>query len=89
MAQSLLAQYPQLRITMHPGKLINATEIDQLFSDVKLKHGKLDMVVNCQGQLLKKLANQVNEADADHMLAYRTFVDAQAQALDRQCRMRA
>lgn len=71
---------------MHSGNLASTTDVERIFADVLVNHGRIDMVVNEAGKALKKPASKVNDAEKQQMLAYATFVDAQAQEYSRRLR---
>jgi len=74
---------------MHTGNLASTTDVDRIFADVIASHGQIDVVVNEAGKVLKKPVTKISEAERQQMLAYATFVDAQAQEYSKRLREEA
>lgn len=74
---------------MHTGNLASTTDVDRIFADVIASHGQIDVVVNEAGKVLKKPVTKISEMDRQQMLAYATFVDAQAQEYSKRLREEA
>lgn len=64
---------------MHTSNLSDPSEMDTLFSDVTAQHGKVDMVVNGMGQILRKPIAQLSETERTQLLAYTTLLGEQGQ----------
>lgn len=69
--------------------MASPTDADRVFADVMACHGRIDMVVTEAGKVLKKPATKMSEVEGQQMLAYATFVDAQAQEYARRFREEA
>ena len=63
--------------------------MERVFADVMASHGRIDMVVNEAGKVMKKPGTKISETEKQQMLAYAAFVDAQAQEYARRLREEA
>lgn len=87
--RTLSANYPNLRVTMHSGNFTSNADVERMFADVLAKQGRIDMVVTEAGKVLKKPATQLSDSEKQQMLAYTTFVEAQAQEYAKRLREEA
>lgn len=62
---------------MHTTPISTPSEIDPLFADVLAKHGRVDMVVDGKGEILRKPVEQLTQAEREQLLAYAEFVGEQ------------
>lgn len=65
----LLNTYKDLTIFIHQGDLTTGTAVEGLFKDVVAQHGKVDIVVNTIGLVLKKAIAEISEAEYGTMFA--------------------
>ena len=73
----LLKAHPDIKISVHTGDLESVAAIEQLLSETRAEHDKIDLVVNAAGTVLQKPLTCMPEAESDKMLAYAVFVDEQ------------
>lgn len=71
---------------MHTGSTSDPASVEALFADVVAKHGRVDMVVNEVGAVLRAPKAQGGEGAREGLLSYMTFVDAQAREAESQLR---
>lgn len=57
------------KASIHVGDLTRASAVEKLFSEVLQQHGKLDILVNTVGMVLKKPIVEVSEEEYDTMFA--------------------
>ncbi|KIV91056.1 hypothetical protein PV10_05641 [Exophiala mesophila] len=70
LAQQLSSQYPKTQIKIYQGDLTVASNVEKLFQSVLADFGgKLDIVINTVGQVLKKPLVEIDEAEYDQMFA--------------------
>lgn len=65
----LLSTCRNLNISIHQGDLTTGAAVESLFEDIITRHGKLNIVVNTVGMVLKKPIVEISEADYDTMFA--------------------
>ncbi|KAI5359397.1 Putative short-chain dehydrogenase/reductase SDR, NAD(P)-binding domain superfamily [Septoria linicola] len=58
-----------LAVSIHQGDLTTGAAVEKLFQDAVAKHGKLDIVVNTVGMVLKKPIVEISEDEYDTMFA--------------------
>lgn len=69
-ASSLSHQYSEIKIKVYQGDLTLVTNVDALFTSVlKDFDGKLDIVINTVGKVLKKPMTEISEEEYDQMFA--------------------
>lgn len=66
---TLKKKYPNAKVSFYQGDLTTATAVDKLFQDVLRDFGKIDIVVNTIGMVLKKPITEVSEEEYDKMFA--------------------
>lgn len=66
----LKKKYPQIKLQFYQGDLTTAGAVSKLFQDVLKDFGKVDIVINTIGKVLKKPITEVTEAEYDKMFAY-------------------
>lgn len=67
--EELLKAHGNLTISIHHGDLTTGAAVEGLFKDAVAEHGKLDIVVNTVGMVLKKPIVEISEAEYDTMFA--------------------
>ena len=65
----LQKQYPSIKVTFYQGDLTTAGAVTKLFQDAKSDFGKIDIVVNTIGKVLKKPIAEITEEEYDSMFA--------------------
>ena len=65
----LLSTYKDLIISIHQGDLTTGASVESLFKDAVGQHGKVNIVVNTVGMVLKKAIAEISEAEYDTMFA--------------------
>ena len=66
----LKQKYPGTKVAFYQGDLTTASAVDQLFASVLKDFGKIDIVVNTVGKVLKKPITEISEEEYDSMFAY-------------------
>lgn len=59
-----------VKVKTYQGDLKSAAAVTKLFEDAKRDFGKIDIVVNTIGQVLKKPISDISEEEYDSMFAY-------------------
>lgn len=67
---TLQQSHPKTQVSFYQGDLTTAKAVDELFSSVLTDFGKIDIVVNTVGKVLKKPITEISEAEYDEMFAY-------------------
>ena len=70
LADRLKKAYPNVKVSFYQGDLTTKAAVDKLFDSVMKDFGKLDIVVNTVGMVLKKPLAEVSEKEYDTMFAY-------------------
>lgn len=65
----LQSTYKDLTISIHQGDLTTGAAVEKLFKDAVAQHGKVNIVVNTIGMVLKKAITDISEAEYDTMFA--------------------
>lgn len=60
---------PDVKLRFYQGDLRTATGVDELFASVLKDFGKVDIVINTVGKVLKKAITEVSEEEYDEMAA--------------------
>lgn len=58
-----------IKTSIHSGDLTSAAACEKLFEGVLKEHGKIDILVNTVGMVLKKPITEISEAEYDKMFA--------------------
>lgn len=58
-----------IKVSVHVGDLTSAKACEKLFQEVKQQHGKVDIMVNTVGMVLKKPIVDISEEEYDTMFA--------------------
>lgn len=62
-------KYPNQKVAFYQGDLTSAANVDKLFQSVLKDFGKIDIVVNTVGKVLKKPITDISEEEYDSMFA--------------------
>lgn len=65
----LKQKYPNLKVAFYQGDLITASAVEKLFQSVLKDFGKIDIVINTVGKVLKKPITEISEEEYDSMFA--------------------
>lgn len=65
----LKQKHPHTKVVFYQGDLTRASTVDQLFQSVLKDFGKIDIVVNTVGKVLKKPITDISEEEYDSMFA--------------------
>ncbi|KAJ5152578.1 uncharacterized protein N7482_009056 [Penicillium canariense] len=65
----LKQKHPSLKVVFYQGDLTSAAAVDKLFDSVLKDFGKIDIVVNTVGKVLKKPIAEISEEEYDSMFA--------------------
>lgn len=65
----LKQKHPNTKVAFYQGDLTRASAVDQLFQSVLKDFGKIDIVVNTVGKVLKKPIADISEEEYDSMFA--------------------
>ncbi|KAJ5088406.1 hypothetical protein N7456_012022 [Penicillium angulare] len=69
LSKSLKAKNPSIKVSFYKGDLTGAAAVTKLFNDVKKDFGKVDIVINTVGKVLKKPITEISEEEYDTMFA--------------------
>ncbi|KAH8654797.1 putative short-chain dehydrogenase [Ilyonectria robusta] len=67
--RTLSTSYPESKVQFYQADLTTGAAVDQLFTSVVKDFGKLDIVINTVGKVLKKPITEISEAEYDTMFA--------------------
>lgn len=62
-------QFPSTKVVFYAADLTSASAVDKLFTDILEEFGRIDIVVNTIGMVLKKPISDISEAEYDKMFA--------------------
>ncbi|KAJ5118223.1 hypothetical protein N7448_009937 [Penicillium atrosanguineum] len=65
----LKQKYPNLKVAFYQGDLTTAGAVEKLFQSVLKDFGKIDIVINTVGKVLKKPITEISEEEYDSMFA--------------------
>lgn len=65
----LKQRYPALKVAFYQADLTTASAVDTLFHSALKDFGKIDIVVNTVGKVLKKPITEISEEEYDSMFA--------------------
>lgn len=65
----LKKEKPDVKIAFYAADLTGAGAVDNLFAKVKKDFGRIDIVINTAGMVLKKAITDISEEDYDKMFA--------------------
>ncbi|CAK7273475.1 hypothetical protein SEPCBS119000_005675 [Sporothrix epigloea] len=68
-AKDLAAAYPNIKIKLYQADLTTASAIEGIFTAVEKDFGRIDIVVNTIGKVLKKPITDISEKEYDDMFA--------------------
>lgn len=63
-------KYPGVKVAFYQADLTTASAVTKLFQDAIKDFGKIDIVVNNVGKVLKKPITEISEEEYDSMFAY-------------------
>ena len=66
---TLKQQFPSTTVVFYAADLTTGAAVDKLFDDVLKDFGRIDIVVNTIGMVLKKPISEISEAQYDRMFA--------------------
>lgn len=67
---TIKSKYPNLKVRLYQADMTSAKEVTAVYADIlKDFNGKLDIVVNCVGMVLKKPLVEITEQEYDAMFA--------------------
>lgn len=61
--------FPSTKVVFYAADLMTAAAVDQLFADVIKDFGKINIIVNTIGMVLKKPITEISEKEYDTMFA--------------------
>lgn len=67
--KELSSSFPNAIVKVYSGDMTTESAINAIFAAVKKDFGKIDIVVNTIGMVLKKPMLEISEAEYDHMFA--------------------
>jgi len=67
--QKLGQEFPKTKVKVYQGDLTTEAAVNKLFESAKKDFGKIDIVVNTVGKVLKKPITEISEAEYDDMFA--------------------
>lgn len=70
LAQEFKQKYPSTKVQFYQGDLTTRAAVDKLFDGVLKDFGRIDMIVNTVGMVLKKPITEISEQEYDTMFAY-------------------
>lgn len=65
----LKQEFPSMKVVFYAADLTTAAAVDNLFADVLKDFGRIDIVVNTVGMVLKKPIAEISEQEYDTMFA--------------------
>lgn len=66
----LKQKYPKVKVSFYEGDLTKAAAVDKLFQEVLADFGKINIIINTIGKVLKKPITEISEEEYDSMFAY-------------------
>lgn len=70
LSAELKQKYPSIKVATFQGDLKRASAVTKLFQDTLKEFGKIDIVVNTVGKVLKKPITEISEEEYDEMFEY-------------------
>ena len=67
--KTLNSQHPNTKVKFYQADLTTEAAVNQLFNSAKKDFGKIDIVINTVGKVLKKPITEITEAEYDSMFA--------------------
>ncbi|THC96532.1 hypothetical protein EYZ11_003976 [Aspergillus tanneri] len=74
----LTQKYPDLRVVTYQGDLTRAAAVTKLFQDTLKEFGKIDIVINTVGRVLKKPITEISEEEINSKTAFFVLKEAAA-----------
>lgn len=72
--QELKTLAPNIKVKFYQADLTTAAAVNKLFETVVSDFGKIDIVINTVGKVLKKPIIEISEAEYDEMFAYVFYI---------------
>lgn len=69
----LKQKHPSIKVAFYQADLTTAGAVEKLFQHTLKDFGKIDIVVNNVGKVLKKPITEISEKEYDEMFAYASF----------------
>lgn len=69
-AAELQQSFPNSKVKFYQADLTTEASVEQLFVQAKSDFGRLDIMINTVGKVLKKSIPEISEAEYDEMFAY-------------------
>lgn len=69
LADELQKKHAGVKVSVHVGDLTTGAAVEKLFGDAVAQHGKVNIVVNTIGMVLKKPIVEIEEKEYDTMFA--------------------
>lgn len=67
LASEFKEKFPNTKVQFYQGDLTNEAAVESLFTSVKKDFGRIDIVVNTIGKVLKKPITEISEKEYDTM----------------------
>lgn len=67
--KAMASSYPDCKVQFYQADLTTEAAVDKLFASVMKDFGRIDIVVNTVGKVLKKPITEITEAEYDDMFA--------------------
>lgn len=67
--KTLRESFPKIKVQFYQSDLTTEAAVNKLFESVKKDFGRIDIVVNTVGKVLKKSITDISEAEYDEMFA--------------------
>lgn len=69
LGKELESKFPNIKFAFYQGDLTTEAAVNKLFESAKKDFGKIDIVINTVGKVLKKAITEISEAEYDEMFA--------------------
>lgn len=70
LSKEFASSYPRSTVRFYQADLTTEAAVERLFQSAQADFGKIDIVVNTVGKVLKKPIAEISEAEYDEMFAY-------------------
>lgn len=67
--QEIVKAYPDIKVKLYQADLTTASAVEKIFADILKDFGRIDIVVNTVGKVLKKPITEITEKEYDDMFA--------------------
>ncbi|CAK7234293.1 hypothetical protein SBRCBS47491_008899 [Sporothrix bragantina] len=68
-ADELTSAYPKIKVKLYQADLTTASAVEKIFADIEKDFGRIDIVINTIGKVLKKPITEITEKEYDDMFA--------------------